>query len=152
MLRTVPDFITIDNTMKEPVNTIPFNSYNLAPIDDTAYKNDAFTRGCRIVSECGLGLSRYGYYLCGAGASIDRVFGYGVGLPSLSSVSANNLYAQRNTLCKLCGHYKGRNLKVRTNDEVSPSWRAAYEKYEIVKPDLSLYGSVTDRRRCDPIP
>jgi hypothetical protein len=141
MLGAVPDFVTIDNTMKEPVNIIPFNRYNLAPIDDAAYENDAFTRGCRIVSECDLGLNRYGYYLCGAGASIDRVFGYGIGIPSLSSVSHKNLYAQRKTLCKICRHYKGRNLKIRAEDEVSPSWRLAYERYRIVKPNLALYGS-----------
>ncbi len=152
MLAAVPEFVTIDNTMKESVNTIPFNGYNLAPIDDAAYKDDAFTRGCRIVSECGLGLNRYGYYLCGAGASIDRVFGYGLGLPSLSCVSRESLYTQRKTLCKICGHYKGRHLKIRTDDEVSESWREAYDHYRIVKPNLALYGNSVLPRKEAAIP
>jgi hypothetical protein len=122
-------------------NNIPFNSYNLAPADDTRFANDNFTRGCRIVSECGIGLTRYGFYLCGAGASVDRVFGFGIGISSLREVTRRRLFAQRGTLCRLCGHYKGKDLKVHIGEEVSENWVRAYSKYRVNQPRLRLYGS-----------
>lgn len=139
-LKALPPDIVVENTAKELVNTIPFNSYNLAPVDDVQLAHDDFARGCRIVSECGLGLTRYGYYLCGTGASVDRVFGLGVGIRSLSEVSREKLFAQRNILCRFCGHYKGRDLKRRTTDEISESWREAYRRYSLRRPELALYG------------
>ncbi len=145
MLKAVPEFVTIENTMKERVNSIPFNGYNLAPIDHEDYQHDTFTRGCRIVSECGVGLSRHGYYLCGAGASVDRVFGFGLGIPSLSQVSRKSLDAQRKRLCGLCGHYRGRQLKIRTKNEMSASWTAAYKRYTTSKPLLHPYGIAPHR-------
>lgn len=65
VLVTVPKRVLIDNTKKKKINTIPFNDFNIAPKDLEKYKNDNFIRGCKILSECGLGLTRYGYYICG---------------------------------------------------------------------------------------
>jgi hypothetical protein len=148
VLRRLPSFVIVQNTAKKRMNDIPFNAYNLAPVDDPAFAQDSFTRGCRIVAECGVGLTRCGFYLCGAGASVDRVFGVGLGISSLAQVTEERLFAQRPHLCCYCGHYKGRHLKLRTRDEVSPSWLMAYQRYRSCKPKLPLYGQSSALRKC----
>lgn len=140
-LNQVPSWVTIENTSKQEVNQIPFNDYNIAPIDLEQYINDEYSRGCKIVSECGLGLNRYGYYPCGAGASVDRVFGFDIGIKRLSSVKDKILFDQRKVICRYCGHYKAMRCKIRTFNEMSPAWVEAYKIFRINKPILKLYGA-----------
>lgn len=144
LLATVPSNIKIENTKKQHDNTIPFSSYNLAPLDDSRFTGNNFERGCRIASECGIGLTRYGYYLCGAGASVDRVFGFDIGIKALSELCDETLFPQRTVLCRLCGHFKPRELKVRNAEEISESWRIAYANFRTHKPKLTLLGCGED--------
>lgn len=139
VLKTLPSWVKVENTLKEEVNQIPFNDYNIAPIDLKQYRDDEYSRGCKIVSECGIGLNRYGYYLCGAGAGVDRVFGFDIGIKRLSDVEENRLLEQRKIICQYCGHYKGMNYKQRTYAEMSPTWIEGYRLFRLNKPILERY-------------
>jgi hypothetical protein len=94
----------------------------------------------------GLGLSRYGYYPCGGGGSRDRIFGFDIGLKSLSLVTEKALQNQLKQLCKYCGFYKTtnpinsrfKNYRI-TKTKMSRIWKKAYEKYQQSKQTLSLY-------------
>jgi len=139
VLSELPDFIKIQNASRENNNPM-FHSQYMAPIDIEKFKNDNFTNGCFITEYCGLGMSRYGFYCCGAGAAIDRVFGFDVGLKSLSSITDDALKKQLNLLCAYCGHYKY-NYKEKwiTTEEISKSWQEAFDKYNKKTPVLTLY-------------
>ena len=130
-----------------------FSAYNLAPIDDPACRDDDFSAGCAVTQWCGLGLTRYGFYACGAGASVDRVFGMDIALKSLRDVSPVTVRAQLERLCRFCGHFSDFGAKVElvrrggsghpvtwsSEPAISPAWAAAYEAYRRSRPSLSLY-------------
>lgn len=139
ILNELPEWVVIRNSKKES-NTHNFNSYNIAPLDLKEYKNANFKSGCWVTERCGLGLSKYGYYPCGAGASIDRIFGFDIGQKKLSLVNDAILKNQLEILCKYCGHYKHNYGAERTTEErMSISWQKAYENYKKTKPNLLLY-------------
>jgi hypothetical protein len=142
VISKLPSWVAIINTNKKsPVQL--FQSYNDAPIDHKEFLHSKFDKGCETTESCGLGLTRYGYYICGAGASIDRVFGFDLGIKKLSLLSDAELDKQRKILCKYCGHYKYKNLADKKcwkkEEEISPSWEKAYKNYKDKKPSLSLY-------------
>ena len=139
MLSRLPDWVRVKNTNKSsPVQE--FDSFNVAPIDLPEFKDVNFSRGCLVVEVCGLGLSRNGFYACGPGASIDRVFGFDIGLKSLSLVEDARLREQMNRLCRYCGLFK-RNYgtKLITEEMLSVNWQKAIDEYKRDKPELSLY-------------
>ena len=139
VLPNVHDWVKVVNSNKNSNNN-RFSSYNIAPIDRNNYQNADFSRGCWITNEAGLGLSRYGYYPCGAGASVDRVFGFDVGQKGLSSVNDLILKKQLRILCGYCGHYKENfGIDILSKEKMSASWKKAYEEYTIAEPKLSLY-------------
>ncbi len=140
ILQQIPSWIAVENTSKKKINQIPFNDFNIAPCDLMKFKNSNYSKGCKIVSECGLGLNRYGFYPCGAGASIDRVFGFDIGIKNLSELNERTLIIKRLILCQYCGHFKGLSSKVRIIQELSSSWIDAYRHYKRKKPILKLYG------------
>jgi hypothetical protein len=138
-LSRLPDWVRLVNSRKES-NINNFISYNIAPIDLEEYKDADFAKGCWVTEFCGMGLTRYGYYPCGAGASVDRVFGFDIGHKKLSSFSDVTLRDQLKTLCRFCGRYKGSyGGKMITEEIITESWRKAYERYMEKKPELSLY-------------
>ena len=72
-----------DNT--EVITVLPYQKkhtdFNCAPLD--VYGPDMpYRRGCKIAITCGLGYNGIGYYSCAAGAAIDRVFGFNIGVPN----------------------------------------------------------------------
>jgi hypothetical protein len=139
VISKLPDWVTINNSKKES-NTNVFSSFNIAPIDLAAYKNADFARGCSNLQRCGIGLSRYGYYPCGPGASIDRVLGFNIGIKKLPQLTDRRLKAQLKILCPYCGHFKDDYDSEKITDEkISFSWHKAYEKYKKKKPKLSRY-------------
>jgi len=151
--RAMPDWIELRNTNKDPNRPPLFSKYNVAPVDCEDSRNEDFTKGCAVTSWCGLGLTRYGYYPCGAGASVDRVFGFDIGLKKLEDVTHPALANQLARLCALCGHFRDfdqREAYLATRDErvlvgwgrqqeTSPTWERAYAAYEAKAPELSLY-------------
>ena len=86
VLSILPDWVNVINSNKTS-NRSRFFSYNIAPIDLEDYQNANFIERCWITHDSGLGLTRYGYYPCGAGASADRVFGFDIGQKELSSIN-----------------------------------------------------------------
>lgn len=139
VLSKVPDWVFVRNSQKQSVKH-KFSSYNIAPIDLKKYKNADFSKGCWVTTICGLGLTRHGFYPCGAGGSLDRVFGFGIGLKNLSEVNDVTLKSQLKILCKYCGHFKdNRNAKKVDEEVVSQSWQKAYEDYKKIPPLLEQY-------------
>jgi hypothetical protein len=141
VLSQLPSWLNPVNTYKKS-NMQRFSSYNLAPIDTKKYKNSDFAKGCWITENCGMGLTRYGYYICGPGASVDRIFGLDIGIKRLSLLKDSELSKQRKELCKYCGIYKDKNHKDRAwinEEKMSPAWIKAYKNYKKEKPKLSLY-------------
>jgi hypothetical protein len=143
ILSKLPSWIKIVNSKKDPKIIPKFSSYNVAPIDLEEYKHNNFARGCWITEICGISLTRYGYYACGAGAAVDRVFGFDIGIKKLSEVKKTVLRNQMKLLCRYCGHYKTSSF-IDTSDfiseeKMSVSWVNAYKKYKTMKPKLSLY-------------
>ena len=145
VLSKLPDWVGVRNS-KKTSRINEFITVNIAPIDLKEYKNTDFTTGCWITEACGVGLSRYGYYPCGAGATCDRVFGFDIGLKSLSLLTEEVLQNQLKHLCKYCGHYKTTNpvhsrfkyFRV-TKTMMSITWEKAFDKYKKSKPALSIY-------------
>jgi len=139
VLSKLPQWICVINSRKKS-NINNFCSYNIAPIDLKEYENSDFTKGCWITGICGLGLTKYGYYPCGAGASVDRVFGFDIGQRSLSCVNNLTLREQLRVLCRYCGHYKENYADEKiTLEKMSISWQKAYEIYKRKRPQLSVY-------------
>ncbi|MDD5209695.1 MAG: hypothetical protein PHV36_09930 [Elusimicrobiales bacterium] len=158
-LKRLPPWLVINDTRKRsPVQQ--FRLFNLAPADFGVKSASP----CLIPQNCGHGLSRYGYYPCGAGASIDRVFGFDIGIKRLRDLTPENTRKQLKLLCRYCGHSPSINKyldslkpweergvfketarlsasrRAQYTAPVSKSWLKAYEKYRKKKPALRLYG------------
>lgn len=138
-LARLPDNVAIRNSGKTSSRQ-RFQSYMAAPVDDERFRGADFTRGCYIIEYCGLELTSHGYYTCGAGGAVDRVFGLDVGLPSLESMTDGALKEQREKLCRFCGHYKYNLREEWTSEEViSPTWRDALARYRANPPALRKF-------------
>ena len=140
------DVSCIDDSQPKtsPVNSW-FNTYNIAPIDDPACQalemsgDLDYSAGCGIPRVCGIGLTRYGYYGCGAGASVDRVLGWDIGIKDIAMLNVDSVRQQFSILCRYCGHFKPPSCARGTVRDMSESWVAAYKKYKKKRPPLSLY-------------
>jgi hypothetical protein len=135
-IEQLPSWVDVRNTYKVTIEQ-PFVLYNLAPMDLPEYREGDFSRGCDIPFVCGMGLTRYGFYACGAGASVDRVVGYDCGVKRLADVTPDALMVAFSRLCRYCGHFHGRTGRT---ELMSSSWTAAYDRWRARPPTLSLYG------------
>lgn len=135
----LPPWVLVRNSRKTS-NEQSFATVNVAPRDLDAFRGADFSKGCLVTEDCGLGLSRHGYYPCGAGAAVDRVFGFDVGIRSLAGVNTREMRERMRTLCALCGYFKGEKACARAvREEYSPSWAAALARYRTNPPRLSVY-------------
>lgn len=121
-----------------------FVPFNMAPVDDKRFKEDDVLNYCKIIFDCGFGLSRYGFYVCGPGASIDRIFGFDIGIKSLKEVNWYRLNQQRQVLCRFCGllpfgGYDPYKNRITNEERISQSWINAYDKYKRKRPIMELY-------------
>lgn len=161
VIERVPPEIFVLNTAKIPISNEghikitgrpepEFDTYHIAPVDVVEYEgfdDEDYKKGCRIPQTCGMALTRYGYFPCGAGASVARVFGLNVGVKSLSQVTRQQFRGSLGTLCRYCGHFKNKgrvdlpaSVPVTSPDQVSSaSWRAALETFRDKKEQLTLY-------------
>lgn len=127
--------IEIRNSQKEKQSN-NFEAVNIAPIDEEVTE----LKVCSIPWRCGIALTKYGYFSCGAGASIARVFGLdGVGFLKLKHANAQNLKKQMKSLCQLCGHSNSIKTKAPNKQTSSPRWKEAFKKYKECKPILREY-------------
>ena len=158
LLPDVPKEFFILNTEKVPLGDARkvtlqghyprFDTTQLAPIDvgmDCSAMN--FRSGCSITEGCGIALTRYGYFPCGAGASVARVFQYDVGIMALSDISEDRFRGCLDILCRHCGHFKSRSRYkfpsptiLHSWDQVtSPSWKDALSRYDPEQVLMTLY-------------
>lgn len=143
-MRKIPPMITLKNTNKTKRFQRKFEPFNLAPIDKRRHILTDFSNGCWITEECGIGLNAYGYYPCGVGGSIDRVFGFDIGRKELPSEN-DPMTDQKRKLCPLCGHFANRRfIPIAEREAVlgepkSKSWIEAYKRHKKAPPVLTKY-------------
>jgi hypothetical protein len=128
VIKTIPKWVKIKNTDKENNHISEdggFTAFHDAPIDH-GIEN---TPVCDIPWRCGLGMTPDGFYPCGAGGGIDRVFNLGIGIKTLDKLNTENLIEQSKDLCKLCGHCPTKNKHNTNVQETSETWKKAFEKY-----------------------
>lgn len=75
------------------------------------------------ISGCGIGLTRHGYFLCGAGAALARVSGLDIGIQRLADLTYDEMLDQSMKLCVLCGHHKDYTQLAVNNSEPSAFWK-----------------------------
>jgi len=90
---------------------------------------------------CGIGLTRHGYFLCGAGASVARVCGLDIGIQRLTDLTIGAMEAQAVKLCRLCAHKEGFTQRIADTGLVKgPFWTDALSRYQTRVPPMTLYG------------
>lgn len=144
ILKQVPKTVIIKNTAKDSPDQPTFESFNIAPIDLPNYKNINFSNACKITTNCGLGLNRYGYYPCAVAGGIDRIFGLHLGKLQLP-LHDKETRPVLSVCCRLCGHFfqgsfiTKAQLELQKLNSYSPTWEKAYQNFRLHKPDLLLY-------------
>lgn len=124
VLQQLPQTVAIKSTLKTSRTNL-FRPFNVAPVDTRFNRFSDYSCGCRIIKECGLGLTPSGYYMCAVAGGIDRIFGYQLGrlhLPDLSDGFVDQMAA----FCPLCGHF-GFQWPTRKSRQ-SKTWRQAYDR------------------------
>lgn len=124
VLDKTPQDITIKSTLKTSRVNL-FKPFNQAPKDTWFNRFSDYSTGCRIIAECGLGLTPSGYYMCAVAGGIDRVFQYHLGRAHIPSVT-DRMTDQMSAFCPLCGHF-GFQWPVK-KAKISASWRKAYQQ------------------------
>lgn len=122
ILAGLPEDVVIKSTAKGRRQRL-FRPFNLAPMDSRLFKYADFTAGCRIIMDCGLGLTPSGYYPCAIAGGIDRVFGFNMGRLNLPHPT-DNMRDQMAVFCRYCGHFGF--LWPTRKQAMSPSWKTAY--------------------------
>lgn len=128
----VPDWVDVRNSNKK-TRKQNHTAFNSAPVDN----GEEEIKCCSVPWRCGMALTRYGYFLCGAGASIARVFGLDIGIKYLIEVNSDVILAQTKDLCKYCGHSQVQSRNISKEQKISPSWKKAIKGYREVS--LSEY-------------
>jgi sulfatase maturation enzyme AslB (radical SAM superfamily) len=123
VLEQLPPSIVIKSTLKTSRTNL-FRPFNVAPADRRLLNRFSdYTCGCRIIEECGLGVTPSGYYMCAVAGGIDRVFGCHLGRPTLPD-PYDTFEDQMAAFCPLCGHF-GFQWPTRKPRQ-SRTWRLAY--------------------------
>jgi hypothetical protein len=125
VLEKLPDAVIMKSTLKSSRFNL-FKPFNVAPVDTRYNRFSDYTSGCRIIEECGLGLTPSGYYMCAIAGGIDRIFGYHLGRKDLPQAS-DTLEDQMSAFCRLCGHFGFQWPTRRTR--LSKTWRLAYGRF-----------------------
>lgn len=124
-LDRIPGWISVRNSSKESRSN-KFEAYNSAPVDAGETK----IKACSIPWRCGIALTQNGFFLCGAGASLAKVFGIDIGIMSFKDLSSAKLREQIKVLCKYCGHSNCKSKHLTNQKELSPIWSKAIENYK----------------------
>jgi hypothetical protein len=101
------------------------------------------------IRSCGIGLTRWGFFLDGAGATVARVAGLDVGVMRLQDVTWQAMLDQARVLCRVCGHWNPIDAteQTRLNDLVSVSgkvtgkfWTEQLAAFHENRPVMRVYG------------
>lgn len=122
VLTRLPHGIEVKNTFKTDRQRL-FRPFNRAPADSLWYRFADYSSGCRILEECGIGLTPSGYYPCAIAGGIDRIFGFGMGRKTLPA-PGDPMFDHIATFCPLCGHF-GFSWPTR-QAKLSSTWKQAY--------------------------
>lgn len=125
VLSTLPSQIIIKNTDKNHRQRL-FRPFNMAPLDNPVYRWADYAAGCRILKECGLGMTPAGYYPCAVAGGIDRVFGFDKGRRHLPGAS-DHMRDLMALFCRYCGHFGF--LWPLKKQKTSLAWKHAYSAY-----------------------
>lgn len=132
ILPKIPSWMGIFNNeknkeKKNQTHNIPFN---VAPIDVDEFDTDNM-RQCKAPYECGIGLTKLGYFPCVLGGGIARVFNLKTGIKKLKDVNFKSLNKTFPSVCRVCGWYlvAGEKYKKYNIKTISPSWQKALKKY-----------------------
>ena len=123
-----------------------FRNTRIAPVDRDPGVGELPPCGIYGARGCGIGLSRNGYFLDGAGAAIARVAGLDVGVMRLRDVTPRAMAEQAKVLCRLCGHWNPASgpevtKQVSETGQVTGRyWTEALARYAASKPVLKVYG------------
>jgi hypothetical protein len=138
----IPPYINLKNTKKKSPNQSSFVHVDLTMLEKDKVDTVA---SCYHVDICGLGLTRYGFYPCGPGASIDRVLGFDIGIKKISDISVDAIHAQQRILCPYCGWSESRfKFPSPKRGDVSAFWKKAYDLYNKNPKALNLYGVASE--------
>lgn len=144
MINNLPDGIKLNNTEKKGRFQEKFEPFNLAMSDERKHFLTDYQNRCWIPEYCGIGLNKYGYYVCAVGGSIDRVEGSNIGLRKIPQ-SIEEFEQQSKDLCKLCGHFQFRRFtpidkrKPVNGEPKSSTWILLYDKYNEQSVNLTDY-------------
>ena len=126
VLEQLPDNIIIKSTLKTSKINL-FKPFNSAPCDQLLNTFSNYACGCRIIEDCGLGLTPFGYYMCAIAGGIDRIFHYHLGRQDLPETS-DSLSDQMMAFCRVCGHFGFQWPTKRI--KMSRTWRQAYRQHK----------------------
>lgn len=128
VLDGLPEGVVVKNTFKSNRQRL-FRPFNKAPVDaPLLHRFSDFSAGCRILEDCGLGLTPLGYYPCAIAGGIDRVFGFHLGRPRLPSPD-DDMRDLLSVFCPLCGHFGVSGFTKEA--KLSPTWKSAYAAYQM---------------------
>jgi hypothetical protein len=144
VIAAIPATVEILNTRKQVDDTHYFASFNVAPRDLERYRNADFRNACSVSHYAGSALTSSGFYPCGVGAGMDRIFGWNIGRQSLPDDS-DDMLDMLETLCSHCGMFKRNMEPPVTQPTMSPTWVRAYEQYRNKAPILTRYGEGRQR-------
>lgn len=123
-----------------------FNNTRIVPVDRDPDVGPLPPCGIFGIHGCGIGLTRHGYFLDGAGAAVARVAGYDVGVMHLKDVTMESMEEQAKVLCRVCGHWNPLDGPVttrpvkETGQVTGKFWTDAIAKYNTDRPKLRVYG------------
>ena len=124
-----------------------FRNIRMAPIDDPNYRGQTEFPACSIfgIKACGIGVTRRGFYLCGAGAGVARMMGI-PGVLHLKDLTYEAMLDQAKILCGICGHWnsgeRSYNLVKLTGKRSSPTWEKLIKDHlQGGQATLPLYGA-----------
>lgn len=131
-LGRIPSDIEIKNTFKTGGQRL-FRPFNMAPLDSPVFRFSDFSCGCRILLDCGLGLTPMGYYACAVAGAIDRIFQFKAGRQQLPTPD-DDLTDHLRLFCRYCGHF-GFQWPTR-KEKMSFAWKTAYRRSKFLADDI----------------
>jgi len=138
LLKDLPKWISVRNSAKDTsCQEYKFEAFNIAPIDKGFHSHNV--QSCSIPWRCGIALTKYGFFLCGAGYGVARVFGLDIGIQKYTDLTISNLKAQKHVLCQYCGHSRSI-VKKKEGQQTSKTWDNAFKDYKNSRPILTRYG------------
>ncbi len=118
-----------------------FTNARRAPIDVLGSKDPLPPCAIFGISGCGIGLTKHGFFLCGAGASCARVAGLDIGIQRLADLTYEAALKQAKAVCNICSHHNLTRVPAAQDASISPFWQKAIAAYQRQAPRMTLYGA-----------